>query len=183
MRSYLITGIAVISIAISSCDKDPQLQNPEELITTLVYRLTPVGGGDHREFTFRDTDGDGGLPPVITADTLSANTVYDGIVYLFNESVTPSEIISEEISDESEDHQFFYSVTGLHAQANYADTDDDGNPLGLLTTFTTLEAGQGSLQIILRHLPDKNAPGVKDGVLTNAGGETDIDITFPLVIE
>ena len=68
-------------------------------------------------------------------------------------------------------------------QIVYADTDSNGNPLGLLTSVTTGEAGSGIIQVILRHKPDKTASGVASGDITSAGGETDIDIEFAVTVE
>src|SRR5687767_1799012 len=102
----LFTGIAFLLA--SSCEKDPVVPNEEEQITTLIYRLEPVAGGAPSILLFRDLDGDGGSPPVITGDTLMAGTIYVGFIQLLNESVNPSEDITEEIENEMEDHQFFY---------------------------------------------------------------------------
>jgi hypothetical protein len=41
----------------------------------------------------------------------------------------------------------------------------------------------GSLEIVLRHQPDKDASGVDQGEIENAGGETDVQVEFPLSIE
>ena len=37
--------------------------------------------------------------------------------------------------------------------------------------------------VVLRHLLDKFAEGVADGDITNAGGDTDVEVSFPIVIE
>jgi len=37
--------------------------------------------------------------------------------------------------------------------------------------------------ITLRHEPAKDATGVSDGDITNAGGETDISVNFPVEIQ
>ena len=52
-----------------------------------------------------------------------------------------------------------------------------------MTTLTTGEAGTGTLSIILRHEPAKDASGVSDGQIANAGGETDIEVSFNITIE
>ena len=65
----------------------------------------------------------------------------------------------------------------------YSDQDNDGNPLGLLFELTTGDAGNESYTITLRHEPDKTAAGVSGGDITNAGGETDIEVVFDVVVE
>lgn len=62
------------------------------------------------------------------------------------------------------------------------DNDGAGYPLGIKSQFTTKKWGDYTLQVILRHQPDKNAEGVSDGDPTNAGGETDIEVNFSVYI-
>jgi hypothetical protein len=166
----------------SACeDKVVTPPNEEELITTLEVSLIPPGGPSVK-LLFRDLDGDGGAPPVIEADTLSAGVVYAGSIKLTNESVTPEVDITEEVAEEGEEHQFFYSLDGVDATLSYTDQDADGNPVGITFALVTGTAGAGTMTVILRHLPDKFAAGVSQGDLTNAGGETDIEVTFPVVV-
>ncbi len=173
-----------ILIAVVSCkDDDPPIPNEEELITTLIYTLTPAGGGAAIEFTFRDLDGDGGNDPVITTFPLDSGVVYHGEIVLLNESETPAGDISAEVFDEADEHQFFYSVHQAQVTIAYEDSDGNGNPLGLQSELTTGGMSQGHLTITLRHEPDKFAAGVSSGDITNAGGETDIEVTFPLLIQ
>ena len=56
--------------------------------------------------------------------------------------------------------------------------------MGLEFTLTTAATAMtGNLTITLRHEPSKNAVGVSDGDITNAGGETDVQAVFPIVIQ
>lgn len=174
--SACIVGAAVL---LSSCKKDdPDIPNEEEVITTLQFLLTPVGGGTDKTLVFTDLDGDGGNAPVITADDLEAGTTYMAEIVLLNETESPAEIISEEVLDEAEEHQFFFISTVPDLAVTYDDADANGNPIGLACTVQTGAVGSGSLTIILRHEPDKDAPGVSGGNPDNAGGETDIEVTF-----
>lgn len=181
---YLFAAPLIAAVSLTSCNTDdPDIPNEEELITTLIYTLTPQAGGNVVEFRFTDLDGDGGDAPVITNGTLVANTTYDGAVMLLNESETPSEDITEEVEEEDEEHQLFYTVTTANATVAYADADSDGNPIGLATTLTTTGASTGTMMITLRHEPDKGATGVSGGDITNAGGETDIEVIFDVTIQ
>ncbi|GLR15434.1 hypothetical protein GCM10007940_00490 [Portibacter lacus] len=166
-----------------SCEKDdPIIPNEEEVITTLIYTLTPENGGDPVVMSFIDLDGDGGDAPTITAQPLASNTTYNGVLELLNEQETPAESITEEISEEANDHQFFFDTDVEGLTVTYSDEDSDGNPLGLATKLTTSSVQSGSLTITLRHEADKSASGVKDGEIANAGGETDIEVTFDVEI-
>jgi hypothetical protein len=95
----------------------------------------------------------------------------------------PIDTITNEIIAEADEHQFFFqsNVTGL--SISYLDQDINSNPIGLKSSLTTDQIGNGSLTIILRHQPDKSATGVTSGDITNAGGETDIEVTFPINVE
>jgi hypothetical protein len=123
--------------------------------------------------------------PIITNGVLSANTTYSGVITLLNETETPSEIISEEVLEEGEEHQFFYQFSSMSFSSgfNYADADADGRPIGLVTTLTTGNPLTSTLTITLRHEPNKSAAGVSAGDITNAGGETDIEVTFDVTVQ
>lgn len=184
MKSKLtfILSLAIAFFLFFSCDPDDPVIPPEpELITTLNYTLTPSSGGDAITLSFQDLDGDGGDAPSITEGTLAANTSYSGSIELLNESETPTENITEEIKEEDEDHQFFFQSSLV--TVSYNDEDSDGNPIGLSSTLTTSAAGSGNLTIILRHEPNKSASGVSDGEIANAGGESDIEVTFAIDVE
>lgn len=180
-RSSLL--FLLISILWISACKDDTVPNEEELITTLQYTLTPAGGGSPVVFLFRDTDGDGGNAPVIQGGSLKANTSYTAEVTVLDESKNPAEDITEEIEAEKETHQFFFSTTVAGITIVYTDQDAGGNPVGLTTTVATGAAGSGNLTVILRHEPNKTAAGVREGNVANAGGETDIEVVFPVTVQ
>ncbi len=186
MKYLKISSLFILAIiTMNSCKKDdPVVINEEEVITTLKYELVPVGGGTTVELSFVDLDGDGGNAPVITGGTLEENKTYNGTLTLANESQSPAEDITAEILEEDEEHQFFFPVTsGLNVSVSYKDQDADGNPVGLSSEVVTTTASSGTLQVILRHEPTKTASGVSGGDITNAGGETDIEVDFPITIQ
>lgn len=155
--------------------------NEEEVITTV--RLHMENATQHVHLEWNDLDGPGGNAPVITADTLSPDSTYTVELELWNESMIPAVDISAEVAAESEDHQFFFQVNGTGTTFTYADADANGNPIGLEAECVAGPVGSGSLTVTLRHQPDKFAAGVSTGDITNAGGETDVEVTFPLVIQ
>jgi hypothetical protein len=181
----LITTVLVATLALSSCskDEDPVIPNEAEVITTLNYTLTPNGGGTAVVLSFQDLDGDGGNAPIITGGTLDSNKTYTGALALLNEQESPSGNITAEIQEEDEDHQFFFQTNIAGLTVAYNDQDANGNPLGLQSTLTTADVGNGTLTVILRHEPNKSASGVTRGDITNAGGETDIEVTFNVAVQ
>lgn len=180
---FLTLFLALTAFVFTSCDKDdPEIINEEEVISALVYTLTPEGGGDTVIFRFEDLDGEGGNTPIITNDTLAANTVYNGEITLFAVETDELAETTSEIREEDDDHQFFFQTEG-GATVTYADMDSDGKPIGLSTQLTTTDAGMGTMTITLRHLPNKSAEGVATGNIANAGGESDIEVDFILEIQ
>ncbi len=187
-KSLKFLPFGIIALLIASCSSDDNTSAPvneEEVITTITATLTPQGGGTPITLTSRDLDGDGPNAPVITVSgNLATNTVYNGSVDLLNETVTPAESITAEIIEEALDHQFFFSGTNNIGTAGYAAPfDSNNNPVGVNFTFTTTAAATGNLTIVLRHEPNKTAAGVANGDITNAGGHSDIEVTFPVIVE
>lgn len=179
----LVLTLSTTMVFISCGDNNPEIPVTPEVITTLNYTLTPTGGGTAITLSFVDLDGDGGNAPVITGGTLNANTTYTGTLELLNESLSPIEDITLEIEEEDEDHQFFFQSNIVGLAINYADQDADGNPVGLTSTLTTGTAASGNITVTLVHEPMKSAAGVSDGDITNAEGEIDIEVSFPVNVE
>jgi hypothetical protein len=167
-----------------SCSKDddstPEPVNEEEVITTLTATLVPAGQGTTITLKSQDLDGDGPNPPVITVSgNLSAGVIYNGTIELLNEMESPAEDITEEVEEEDLDHQFFYTIGGgLDVTTSYENNDSEGNPLGTEFTLVAGAASSGALTFTLRHEPTKPNTGLDD-----AGGETDIAVTFNLTVE
>jgi hypothetical protein len=187
MKNYLfLLCVACLSIVFTSCDDHDHGENEGELITTIRYTLTPESGTPV-VMEFKDLDGDGGNAPVInTIGSLKTNVSYSGSLLLLNESVSPAEDITKEIKEEDKDHQFFFEISGAlkdKLTVAYADKDGDSNPIGLLTSVVATTAGTGKLKITLRHEPNKKASGVSSGLIANAGGETDIEVTFDVKVD
>lgn len=185
LKIFIVASIFVLPF-VSSCDKeveDPIIPNEEELITTVIYTLVDTLTNDTIVFTYRDADGDGGLAPEITNADIQANTNYMAYLHLFNESATPAVEMTPEIINEAAAHQFFYiNQSSLDLDINYEDSDVNGNPLGLETSVQSFDVTSGQLTIVLRHEPDKYAAGVASGDITNAGGGTDIEVTFEISV-
>ena len=178
--------LALLALTWTACQTDePEVctvPNEGEVITTVTLTFTPESGAAV-EWTFDDPDGDGGEDGTITTAPLAANTSYTVVATLLDASQDPAEPIHEEVEEEAEEHQMFYMASGANITFAYNDTDANGNPLGLEMTATTGDASSGDVTVILRHEPDKDAEGVADGDVTNAGGETDVEVTFDADVE
>lgn len=188
----LALGIALVSCEDDDTEETPPTQNDPEVITDLVLNFTDPDTQESLEFRFSDPDGPGGNAPTIDDIELLNQVGYQLSLSVLDAS-DPNDVedITEEIEEEDEEHQFFY-VTGGNADdvvtISYdpTDVDDDGNPIGLRTNWVTSGTSTGSetVTVVLRHEPNKSAPGASDGVLSDeVGGETDIEVTFNLTVQ
>ena len=180
LKSVFVLGIlASIITSCSNDDENPVAVDEEEVITTMNVFLSSTNNGNI-VLQSQDLDGDGPNAPEITiSGNLAANTTYTGNIQLLNETETPADNITTEVSEEALEHQFFFNTSGSIASTTYSDEDLDGNPVGILFELTTGPVGNGTIQITLRHEPKKP----NDGTLADAGGETDIAQSFTVVVE
>jgi hypothetical protein len=184
MKSFkfftLLTLGLVTFVSCSDDDAAPMPINEEEIITTFTATLVPQGSGTQVTLQSRDLDGDGPDAPVVTVSgDLLPGVIYNGSIVLLNETETPAEDITVEVEAEDEEHQFFYTVSGgLDVSVEYANFDGNNNPLGTAFTLTTGAASTGSLAFTLRHEPTKPNTGLAD-----AGGETDLAVTFSVSVQ
>ncbi|MEM6686662.1 MAG: type 1 periplasmic binding fold superfamily protein [Bacteroidota bacterium] len=182
-RISILTAIAITGTLFTGCSNDddaPTPVNEEEVITTMTITMIPAGGGTTVTLQTRDLDGDGPDAPVVTVSgPFAANTTYNGTIVLLNETETPAENITTEVEDEDDEHQFFFTVGGgLDIATTYTNFDGNNNPLGTTFDATTGAASTGSITFTLRHEPTKPNTGLVD-----AGGETDIETTFTVMIQ
>lgn len=183
-KNFFLVAALIVLVVFNSCKKEPEPVNEEELITTVVLSIQKSGSSTVQNFIFNDPDGDGGLTPTIDSIIIEKAADYNATITLLNNISTPADTISNEVLNEGDEHQFFYESTPSNVLSGFnylAPNDENGNPIGLQFDFETLNAGSaGSLRITLRHNPNKTATGVASGDITNAGGETDIEVDFPV---
>jgi len=180
MKKIISTLLSLsLFVTLLSCnDNDsPELIQEEEVITSVIVTLQSAD--NTVTLSSVDLDGDGPNEPVLSVQgLLNANATYTGSVRFLNESVTPLEDITEEVKEEAEEHQVFYSFTAPINSVTTSDNDSNGNPLGLDFTLTIGAAGTGGFGITLRHEPKKPNTGILD-----AGGETDVAVNFTISVE
>ncbi len=197
---YLQSLLALtIIFGVISCGDDdepsaPVEENAEEVITDVMLTFTPQGGGATVTARAQDPDGDGPQDLQVLGDiTLQSASNYELTLSLTNEE-NPIDIedITIEIREEAEEHMFFFSWTdGLFSDptgngnvdnrsdgVNYDDADGDGLPLGLTTSWSTGPSASGSFRVILKHQPD----GIKTATSGTSEGDTDIDISWQIVL-
>jgi len=171
------------------------------LPTTAILTFTDAGGAESSFTWVRIDEHDEAV--VDTVVLAVEDGPYTLSVEVWNEAEDPAEDITPEILQYDDEHQFFFTgdavvgpATGDNADAlidhAYADEDADGLPVGLDNTADAIAAGEGSMDVMLRHLPPENGQAVKvEGLaatvaeegFSGIGGDIDIDVTFPVLVE
>jgi hypothetical protein len=184
MKKYKFLVIGFIAFCQHSCKKDsdlpvlPKPVNEPEVITSFKITLTDSANTSNIIVAnFIDPDGDGGnQPTVLDTIKLVIHKTYYCRLQLFNDLVNSE--ITPEIEEEKNDHLFLFKPTA--ANVNIVITDFDNHtpplPVGLASKWTTAGNSNGMVQIILKH-----QLGIKNG--TEALGDTDVDLTFPIIIK
>ncbi|MHB1278994.1 MAG: hypothetical protein ACYC1Q_11430 [Bacteroidia bacterium] len=184
MKNHLIAALFLLVLMIG-CKKDddkvnnpPPIINEQEIITTMtLHFVDSSNSANSYSATFRDPDGDGGASyDIFDSIKLEANKTWFTTLILLNETASPVDTISNDVLDEAVDHLVCFTPSGTSAMVTITDLDGNGLPLGLQSKWKTGSAGTGTMQIILRH-----QPGTKDGTCTP--GESDIDVTFPVIVQ
>jgi len=183
-RNYLtVFLVSSLAVAASSCgdkeDEPAPVNEEQELITSVSITLEPVEKGHQTvTATWSDPDGEGGANPTISELHLDANTTYHATLGVLDESKTPTEDITEEITEKGYEHEFFFvPSTGLNVTVTKTDADKNGRPIGLESDMITGEASIGTFRIVLKHQPN-----LKNDTSTINTGESDVDVTFPTTI-
>jgi len=193
---YYLLLLIVVGLLSSCGDDDPTpstMDEEEEEITQVVLTFTPDNGEEPVTATWLDADGEGSGAPTIDHIDLEEGVTYSLDMVLTNTLGSTPEDITAEIREEDAEHMFFFSFTdGIFTDPtgngnvdnrndplNYNDTDANGLPVGLSTTWTTGEHTEnaGEFNIILKHQPD-----LKTATSDATTGGTDVDITFPIEI-
>lgn len=188
----LLTLLAfALPLLFSSCKDDsvPEAENEEEVITDVILTFTPADGGETVTALASDPDGEGPQEMTVEDIALNPNTTY--ILTIALENNVAGESITEEVEEEADEHIFLFSWTeGIFSNPtgdgnidnrndalNYIDMDTNGLPLGLETSWTTGNPATGNFRLVLKHQPGSKT--VSSGINT---GETDVDISWPMVV-
>jgi hypothetical protein len=149
LRYTLFATMALSFVACENDDDDddtPPAVNEEEVITDVIFTFTDVDTQVASTFSFSDPDGEGGNVPTIDDIMLNDSSVYAMSIQVQDAS-SPSDIedITAEIQEEDDEHQFFFILengagTSVSITYNPTDVDDDGNPIGLLSSWATTAA-------------------------------------------
>ena len=186
--------LALVAFGFASCEsEDPEKENDGEVITDVTLKFqelnasnAPVGS----VLSFKASDPQGievGKTPTIQSISLAKGKKYQMTIEVTN--AIKGEDITQEILTEAAAHQFFFLGQVFDSSffsIQYADAG--GIALGLKTTVTVSSStgtNNSNMRVVLRHELNKSFPGASNPNFANfaqAGGETDLDLTFPVIL-
>tara|TARA_X000000368_G_C22835526_1_gene625295 strand:+ start:147 stop:776 length:630 start_codon:yes stop_codon:yes gene_type:complete len=201
--NYVSLGIVIGGLSLMGCKKDedltvvpPASENEMEVITDIKLIFTNTNdASDVVEARAQDPDGEG-VQELVILDTinLGVSKTYTLTYEIFNNLETPGEDIGAEILEEDNEHQFFYgfsnnafaspsgdgNIDAVSDPLTYNDVDENGNAVGLSTSWTTPSSALsgGLFRTRLQHQPD-----VKTSTSGPNDGDTDFDLSFVLNIQ
>ena len=186
--------LALVAFGFASCEsEDPEKENDGEVITDVTLNFqelnasnAPVGA----VFSFKASDPQGievGKTPTIQSISLAKGKKYQMTIEITNS--IEGEDITQEILEEAAAHQFFFLCQVFESSIfsiQYADAG--GIALGLKTIVNVSPStgtNNSNMRVVLRHDLNKSFAGASNPNFANfaqAGGETDLDITFPVIL-
>ncbi|MBC6365991.1 hypothetical protein [Algoriphagus sp. AK58] len=185
---------AVLTLGFASCEsEDPEKENEGEVITDVILKFQEIDGSNNpvgSSFSFKASDSQGivvGGAPTIETVTLTRGKRYQMNIEVRNS--IENEDITQEIIEEADEHQFFFlgsAFTSNILSISYA--DPGGKLIGVQTRLTVSSSpgtNNTSMRVVLRHDLNKSFSGASNPNFENfvqAGGESDLDITFPIII-
>ncbi len=196
LRKLPIYLVSLGVLGFAACEsEDPVIENDGEVITdvTLNFQeLDEAGEPVGLSFAFSASDDEGievGESPTIQTVNLETGKTYEMTITVFNS--IENEDITDEILEEADEHQFYFLGSAFVGSAplTYTYADDSGELIGVKGNVAVAQSpgfNSAQMRIVLRHDLDKNYPGASNPnfeTFVEAGGETDLDISFPLVLE
>jgi len=194
LKNVSLYLLAVLVFGFASCkSEDPTKENDGEVITDVTLKFQELDASNAlvgSVLSFKASDPQGievGKTPTIQSISLVKGKKYQMTIEVAN--AIKGEDITQEILTEAAAHQFFF--LGQVFESNifsiqYADAG--GVALGLKNTVTvSISPGtnNSNMRVVLRHDLNKNFPGASSPTFANfaqAGGETDLDLTFPVIL-
>jgi hypothetical protein len=186
--------LALMVFGFASCkSEDPTQENDGEVITDVTLKFQELDASNAlvgSVLSFKASDPQGievGKTPTIQSISLAKGKKYQMTIEVTNG--IKGEDITQEILTEAAAHQFFFLGQVFDSNIfsiQYADAG--GVALGLKNTVTvSISPGtnNSNMRVVLRHDLNKNFPGATSPTFANfaqAGGETDLDLTFPVTL-
>lgn len=194
LRKLSLYLVALLAFGFASCEsEDPEKENDGEVITDVTLKFQELNASNAlvgSVLSFKASDPQGievGKTPTIQSISLAKGKKYQMTIEVTN--AIKGEDITQEILTEAAAHQFFFLGQVFESSffsIQYADAG--GVALGLKTIVTVSSStgtNNSNMRVVLRHDLNKSFPGASSPTFANfaqAGGETDLDLTFPVIL-
>ena len=194
LRKVSLYVVALLAFGFASCEsEDPEKENDGEVITDVTLNFQELNASNAlvgSVLSFKASDPQGievGKTPTVQSITLTKGKKYQMTIEVKNS--IENEDITKEILEEAAAHQFFFLGQVFDSSffsIQYADAG--GVALGLKTIVTVSSStgtNNSNMRVVLRHDLNKSFPGASSPTFANfaqAGGETDLDLTFPVIL-
>ena len=193
LRKVSLYLVVLLAFGFSSCkSEDPTKENDGEVITDVTLKFQELNSSNAligSVLSFKASDPQGievGKAPTIQSISLAKGKKYQMTIEVTNG--IKGEDITQEILTEAAVHQFFFLGPVFDSNIfsiQYADAG--GIALGLKNTVTVSSSpgtNNSTMRVLLRHDLDKQVSGTNPNFsnFVQAGGETDLDITFPVIL-
>jgi len=194
-NKFSLVLLLTLATTLLSCSKDdPVPELDQEVITDVTLTFTEVDDngnslGGSLEYVASAAEGIelGGNLEIDVINGLESGKRYLLEVSAYNGIA--EEDITAEIEEEADEHQFYFLGSAFMGNTsfmeyNYNDEDENGQPIGLkgfVTVDESLTSNNGQIRLVLRHALDKSFEGAENPHwedFVQAGGESDLDITF-----
>ena len=199
-NTYTNTLLVLLILFITSCEKSdtPEAENEMEVFTNATIVVTNLSDNSFTTYVFEveahddhDDHGGGGVAPSEgdddhgehTAIDLAASSEYEFAITFQNNSDASNSIdMTAEVIGEADDHHIFYEFTdsSLTYESTTGDTiDSNGNPLNLVTKWTTTTVAVIDVAAYLLHIPTSKVGTTR----ADFGGAVDVEIDFEAHVE
>jgi hypothetical protein len=193
LRKVSLYLVALLAFGFASCEsEDPEKENEGEVITDVTLKFQELNSSNAlvgSVLTFKASDPQGievGKTPTVQSISLTKGKKYQMTIEVTNS--IENEDITTEILEEAAAHQFFFLGPVFDSNIfsiQYADGDGIGLGLkNIVTVSSSTGTNNSSMRVVLRHDLDKKVSGTNPNFsnFVQAGGETDLDITFPVIL-
>lgn len=198
-NTYTNTLLVLLILFITSCEKSdtPDAENELEVFTNATIVVTNLSDNSFTTYVFEveahdhHDHGAGVVAPSEGDDDhsehteieLAASSEYEFAITFQNNTDANNPIdITEEVIEEKDEHHVFYEFTDstLTYESTTGDTfDSNGNPLNLVTKWTTTTGAVIDVAAYLFHQPTSKVGTIR----ADFGGAVDVEIDFEAHIE
>ena len=196
-KTFTNTLLVLLILFIASCEKSdtPVVENEMEVFTNATILVTNLSDNSSTTYVFEVEahahDDHGAVAPSEGDDDhgehteieLAANSEYEFAITFQNNTDASNPIdMTEEVIEEADDHHVFYEFadSSLTYESTTGDTiDSSGNPLNLVTKWTTTTGAVIDVAAYLFHIPTSKVGTTR----ADFGGAVDVEIDFEAHVE